>query len=332
MGTLIQFRRDTQANWTSVNPTLAQGELGLVTDTGAYKMGDGATAWNSLPYNQITPAVQTLTFTNQLDPTVPAAGTTVLYSRTVAGRSLPKYIGPSGLNSPLQPAIFQNSLWLVQPNTTSSVSAIGGAVTSAGTISTTTPAANTFGLCSNFATTAVTASTAGTGMTLAPLNTAGGVIANGGFFFVSRLWYPDANYGTGSTGSRHFVGLTDQAFSTSVGSDNPAGSRVGFAMSTNLSETDWQFTTKNAITETRTDTGVPFVVNNLYDFYLFMPAGATTAYWRIDNLSTGATTEGNSTSTLPASSIYMRAGFQVSTLTTVIRNVRMKKIYIETDN
>lgn len=48
--TVIQSRNDTAADWTSDNPTLAQGEMGLETDTNRIKFGDGTTAWNSLPY------------------------------------------------------------------------------------------------------------------------------------------------------------------------------------------------------------------------------------------------------------------------------------------
>lgn len=50
MADLIQIRRDTAANWTSANPTLAQGELGVETDTDKIKVGDGSTAWTSLSY------------------------------------------------------------------------------------------------------------------------------------------------------------------------------------------------------------------------------------------------------------------------------------------
>lgn len=50
VNTLIQFRRGTAALWTSGNPTLAQGELGFETDTGKFKIGRNAIAWNSLPY------------------------------------------------------------------------------------------------------------------------------------------------------------------------------------------------------------------------------------------------------------------------------------------
>jgi len=46
----LQNRRDTAANWTANNPTLAAGELGLETDTAKFKIGDGTTAWNSLAY------------------------------------------------------------------------------------------------------------------------------------------------------------------------------------------------------------------------------------------------------------------------------------------
>jgi hypothetical protein len=46
----IQVRRDTAANWTSVNPTLSAGEIGLETDTGKFKFGTGAATWTSLPY------------------------------------------------------------------------------------------------------------------------------------------------------------------------------------------------------------------------------------------------------------------------------------------
>jgi hypothetical protein len=48
---LIQLRRDTAANWTSTNPTLASGEMGIETDTGKFKIGNGSTAWTSLAYS-----------------------------------------------------------------------------------------------------------------------------------------------------------------------------------------------------------------------------------------------------------------------------------------
>ena len=48
--TVIKLRRDTAANWDTTNPTLAAGEMGIETDTGLHKFGDGTTAWGTLPY------------------------------------------------------------------------------------------------------------------------------------------------------------------------------------------------------------------------------------------------------------------------------------------
>lgn len=46
----IRPRRDTAANWASLNPVLDSWETGAETDTGKRKRGDGATAWNGLSY------------------------------------------------------------------------------------------------------------------------------------------------------------------------------------------------------------------------------------------------------------------------------------------
>lgn len=48
--TKIIQRHDTAANWTSVNPVLAVGEMGVETDTNKFKFGDGVTAWSGLTY------------------------------------------------------------------------------------------------------------------------------------------------------------------------------------------------------------------------------------------------------------------------------------------
>ena len=50
MADIIQTRRDIAANWTAVNPILADGEKGFETDTGQEKIGDGVSLWTLLPY------------------------------------------------------------------------------------------------------------------------------------------------------------------------------------------------------------------------------------------------------------------------------------------
>lgn len=48
--TKIIQRHDTSTNWTSVNPILALGEMGIETDTNKFKFGDGVTNWTALAY------------------------------------------------------------------------------------------------------------------------------------------------------------------------------------------------------------------------------------------------------------------------------------------
>jgi hypothetical protein len=50
MANRIQIRRDTSTNWGNANPILSQGELGLETNTGKLKIGNGSTLWNNLAY------------------------------------------------------------------------------------------------------------------------------------------------------------------------------------------------------------------------------------------------------------------------------------------
>ena len=50
MATRIQLRRGIASSWTSSNPILASGEVGVETDTNKIKIGDGSSNWNELDY------------------------------------------------------------------------------------------------------------------------------------------------------------------------------------------------------------------------------------------------------------------------------------------
>jgi hypothetical protein len=47
----IQLRHDSASDWTSADPTLADGEIGIETDTQKIKLGNGIDAWTALPYS-----------------------------------------------------------------------------------------------------------------------------------------------------------------------------------------------------------------------------------------------------------------------------------------
>jgi hypothetical protein len=46
----IQVRRGTASQWTSVNPILAAGEMGVESDTNLFKFGNGTATWTALAY------------------------------------------------------------------------------------------------------------------------------------------------------------------------------------------------------------------------------------------------------------------------------------------
>lgn len=91
MAIQIQLRRDTSANWTSTNPILAQGEMGYETNTRKFKVGNGTTAWNSLPYDlaaDISGSKFILQTANALLPNAQALGalsTGILKNTTTTG-------------------------------------------------------------------------------------------------------------------------------------------------------------------------------------------------------------------------------------------------------
>jgi hypothetical protein len=69
MAVNIQLRRGTTAEWVASNPILAEGEVGVETDTKKLKVGDGLTVWASLPYINLTPAAAASIYAPIANPT-----------------------------------------------------------------------------------------------------------------------------------------------------------------------------------------------------------------------------------------------------------------------
>lgn len=339
MSATIQIRGDTAANWTAANPILADRELAVETDTQLFKVGNGVTAWNSLSYRALRQidTAEVVNFSDQTaTPTAPPSGMN-FYARDLAGRMLPRVQGPSGLVFPLQPSFFQNQITIISPNTTTSVSTIGTAVTSAGTLS--HPAATPqYGFMTDFASGATINNTAGTShaATNFARNNTG---ISRGFFYASRIALPNTSYNgtTGATGSRIYSGMAAGNIvgtSSMVLSDTPAIIGCGFQRVHNgagLQQANWQFLIRNAATD-RIDTGLAFLPEKVYDMFLFCPPDGSFIGWRIDNVTDDLTQEGIYNGTqLPALGTLMRGGVGLATLDAVNRNIRMQRIYCESD-
>jgi hypothetical protein len=137
----MQQRRDTAANWTGANPVLASGELGLETDTGKFKIGNGTSVWSSLPYVGVVSSVNGETGNVVLDATsVSAVASVNALSGTIsisagdnitvstAGSSITISAAPGGVVS-VNGATGAVSLTTADLTAVSSVNQLSGTIT-----------------------------------------------------------------------------------------------------------------------------------------------------------------------------------------------------------
>jgi len=146
----IQIRNGTAAQWTSANPVLAAGEVGIETDTRKQKFGDGTTAWNSLSYAGGSGTVTGVTGTS---PVASSGGTAPAISLASGyGDTLNPYASktanfvlaaPNGsANVPSFRALVSADIPTLNQNTTGTAAGLSStlAVASGGTGLTSTPA------------------------------------------------------------------------------------------------------------------------------------------------------------------------------------------------
>ena len=99
--TQIQIRRGTAAQWTSTNPTLASGEQGFETDTGKMKIGNGATAWNSLSYLGAGTVTSITAGTGLSGGTITSTGTIAIDTATTADLTTAQTLTNKTLTTPV---------------------------------------------------------------------------------------------------------------------------------------------------------------------------------------------------------------------------------------
>jgi hypothetical protein len=96
----MQQRRDTAANWTSNNPTLAAGELGLETDTGKIKIGTGSTAWTDLAYAATGTVTSVTAGTGLSGGTITSSGTIAINTAVTADLTTAQTLTNKTLTTP----------------------------------------------------------------------------------------------------------------------------------------------------------------------------------------------------------------------------------------
>lgn len=263
------------------------------------------------------------------EPAAPSTGNLRLYSKQVANRMVLKAVGPSGVDSPLQNAFWQNNIVMWNPTTATAGVWLGTAGAGAGTYSTALPTTTSLytaikrGRWANVVTT--------TNQVLGQRNTEamyflGNAAGQGGFMFYARM-----GFDVWTNGSRFFGGMHS---ATTVISANPSAlnNTVGFC----VDDTDngaISFLTRST-SATKASTGYTIVSGKGYDLYMFVSPNSSSIGWRIDDINAGTTVSGTATATTPAVNTMLTAGVLASNaaLTTATQTqLGLNRIYVETD-
>jgi hypothetical protein len=268
------------------------------------------------------------------DPATPAADTLKFYSKKIGGRCIPKWIGPSGIDTPFQPFLGMNHIRCWFPGNGAGATAAlvvgtyGIGFTAAGTtFAQTTPATGTLKSRTRLSS-ITTAATAG----------AIGYIKGNqlecaretGFYMVMRF-----SLDTLGTANLGFFGLYSSVTALTATTNNVTGlvSRVGLACALNTG--NWQLVIANGTAVTATDLGVSFPINTtgFMELILFSAPGGSVISYRITDMTSAATVSGDMTMTnAMATTVYMTPHMAFSNNATAAAvKFSSKNMYLETD-
>lgn len=296
-------------------------------------------------YTQPDDSVQLAGITSE--PAAPATGILKLYSKSVAGRMMPKFVGPAGVDTPLQPFLGSNRIVVFQPQTgsTGTGGGLGPVWTSNGTVSHPTPSTTAPAIANQMKRTRYANVVTTTNQQLGPrFNAAaeqqfwrGNAAGLGGFFFQARFiveLYPASTV-------RIFAGLSSTSTGSVAISDTVLANTCGLWHDTTDPSTGagaFNFVTKDATTATKQSITLANAIaaGNAYEFSMFCPPNGSTITWRLVDINNGVTYTNSTSTTLPANTAFMQPQVQMSngTANTVVTTtaIGVCSIYVESDN
>lgn len=272
----------------------------------------------------------------------PPAGRIKLFSRAIAGRNMPAFVGPSGLDSAIQAFLGRNKIaFFNPPGNATTVQAIGMANPTA----TGTATAANVGTANihqamrrlEYAvTTAAATAVAGARVAANQYHIGGSGTPFGGFTFIARFG-PSRGVAANAT-RRFFAGLTSNT-GAPTDADPTSGTTWANMIAVVADSADTNFhiahrTGTGAVT--KIDTGIPkgdADNTEMFELALFTsPTGTPSVGYQFTRLSDGVTFSGTITTALPTATTLLT--WQIWTSvggTSAVVGVSVASVYIETD-
>lgn len=270
-------------------------------------------------------------------PSAPVAGAR-LFGRSIAGRAMPAFIGPSGLDSALQPLLARNKIAWANPNGNSTaISVVGIALSATGTATAanvaTTNIHTAIRRLEYAVTTASATAVAGFRSTALQYHIGAPATPYGGFFFVCRF---GRSRGVAANATlRGFVGLSSLTGApTDVEPSTTETNAIGVCC--NAADTNWHIVHRaGTAAATRIDTGFAKAVSDtseMYELAMFTSPTAAAVTVRFERLSDGAVFEREITTNLPAvTQLLAPRGWHSVGGTSSVIGIALASLYIETD-
>lgn len=277
------------------------------------------------------------------EPSAPSSGTMNLYAKSIGGRMMPKWQGPSGLDTPIQPFMGTNKIGLWNP--------AGNATTVPGVFGFTAFTASGTATARNVATTNLFTRTRRIGYvySTAGTNVVGGArvavaqytVGNGsglgGFFLNSTFGQSDT-----VTTARMFVGMSSTTAAPTTVEPSTLTNSIGVGCG--AADTNLKIFYGGSAAQTPIDLGTNFPCNtssgsqDLYELTLFAPTNVNNVVnYRVRRLGTSYEASGTLTAATPgtqlpsSSTLLAWRGWRATSGTSGSPGIDLVNIYIETD-
>lgn len=266
------------------------------------------------------------------EPASPAAGNMKVYAKEIAGRMILKSVGPTGLDTPYQPALFANNVAMILPSTSTTITVWGMPNTTVGTASTPTIANTNFKTAMRrvLVTSATTANSASELRSAQMLVWRGNAAGLGGFFYAARF-----SVNSTTANQRLFSGLISSTAATST-SVAPSAIVNMIGVGWDSADANLQIMSNNSSgTATKVDLGSGYPANTttaVYELILYAPPNASTVGYRVQRLDNGTSTSGTISTDLPANNLmlshhqYMNNGGTAAAVA-----LEVNRVYVESD-